>query len=72
MRIIFEPEEGDKFERTEISNVVQFGICGSFLRQKIATAFFRRSMIADPNELIGLIEALKEDVGDFKRANTPK
>jgi len=80
MKITISPEnenEEKNFEdsklknKLEFSNVIQFSVAGNFIENGLNYKNFRYSVIQNENvnELIGLIESLREDVKDHKRKN---
>lgn len=74
MKIVITPDEKEldwfkkefKKEKLVYENVIQVSLAGTLVRQKAFPAIFRQNIIKDPNELIGLLEALKEDLRDHK------
>ncbi len=66
MRIIIESANKPE-ERIVFENVYQFSLCGSLQKQKMFNETFRRSVIADANELIGLLRATEMDILDHKK-----
>lgn len=72
MKISIEPEtkEEKKLSKKLVwENVFQYAIAGNMMRKKLAPGTFRNSYISDPNELIGQIEMVKEDIKDHKNGS---
>lgn len=61
MIIIIKPEKDEKHEPIELHGVSQFAIC-AVKQDGIGHSMFRRSMVADKNQLLGMILTLKLDV----------
>lgn len=66
MRIIIEFDD-QSVDNIIFDNVYQFALCGSLLQQNMFSESFRRSMISDPNELIGLLKTTQLDILDHKK-----
>ncbi len=69
MKIIIRSDNED-VDDIVLENVLQFSICGSLVRQGVIKEPFRRSMISDHNELIGLLKATELDILDHKEGVT--
>jgi hypothetical protein len=58
--------DGENVPRVVVDDVFQLSICGSRMPQGMFRETFRRNIVANPNELIGLLRAAQEDIRDYK------
>ena len=60
MKIVIDPEGDEDYEQTVITGVYQYAFCWS--ARKLDSSNGRRSVIADKNELLGMLKTMELDI----------